>query len=178
VKIQPFLGVLCFFVTFFLIGIWHGRTSEFVVFGLLTGGGISINKLWQIGLMNALGRKSYQSLAKTTVYSCFGRGLNYIWFSFTQFWFWGDWAQIARVFAAFGVLQWLAIWFGAWLTAAAALQGWEVLRAQVLSIRTAEGPILVNRYGRTVLATILGMVAFVVTVLLNQPAPSVVYKAF
>ena len=25
---EPFLGVICFFVTFFLVGIWHGRTSE------------------------------------------------------------------------------------------------------------------------------------------------------
>jgi alginate O-acetyltransferase complex protein AlgI len=38
-SLQPFLGVLCFFVTFFLIGVWHGRTSEYIVFGILQGGG-------------------------------------------------------------------------------------------------------------------------------------------
>jgi hypothetical protein len=33
------LGVLCFFTTFFLVGIWHGRTSEFVIFGDSIGDG-------------------------------------------------------------------------------------------------------------------------------------------
>ena len=37
--VEPFLGVFSFFVTFFLIGLWHGRTSEFVFFGVLTGAG-------------------------------------------------------------------------------------------------------------------------------------------
>ena len=51
--LQPLLGVFCFFVTFFLIGIWHGRTSEFVFFGVFQGGGVAINKLWQLGLARA-----------------------------------------------------------------------------------------------------------------------------
>ena len=55
-SMEPFLGVICFFVTFFLIGVWHGRTSEFILFGALQGGGISINKLWQLGLARGLGR--------------------------------------------------------------------------------------------------------------------------
>jgi hypothetical protein len=38
-------GVLCFFVTLFLIGVWRGRTSEFAIFGLLTGAGISIKTI-------------------------------------------------------------------------------------------------------------------------------------
>jgi D-alanyl-lipoteichoic acid acyltransferase DltB (MBOAT superfamily) len=67
-SLQPLLGVFCFFVTFFLIGVWHGRTSEFIVFGVLTGGGMSINKLWQLGLVRALGRKAYKSLAKNVAY--------------------------------------------------------------------------------------------------------------
>ena len=66
---DPLLGVLCFFVTFFLIGVWHGRTSEFIMFGVLTGGGMSINKLWQLWLMRRLGRKGYKALAANTVYS-------------------------------------------------------------------------------------------------------------
>ena len=32
--LEPLLGVFCFFVTFFLVGVWHGRTSEFVMFGV------------------------------------------------------------------------------------------------------------------------------------------------
>jgi alginate O-acetyltransferase complex protein AlgI len=176
--LQSFLGVFCFFVTFFLVGIWHGRTSEFVIFGLLTGGGISINKLWQLGLMRALGRKAYKALAKNPVYIAFGRGLNFIWFAFTLFWFWGNWKEIDRVFTAVSFVRWLGVWLTAWLLAAAVLAFWEWLRDALLSIRTREGPVLTSRYARVVYASALGLTALVMTVLLNQPAPDIVYKAF
>jgi hypothetical protein len=55
---------------------------------------------------------------------------------------------------------------------------WEWLRAALLSIETAEGPVLTSRYARVVYASALGLAALVMTVLLNQPAPDIVYKAF
>jgi len=38
--------------------------------------------------------------------------------------------------------------------------------------------VLTNRYARVVFASVLGMAAILLTVLLNQPAPEIVYKAF
>jgi len=96
VELEPHLGVACFFVTFFLIGLWHGRTSEFLFFGLLQGGGVAINKLWQIYIAKALGRKRYKEVARKHLYAIFSRGLTYTWFSFTLFWFWGEWALLAK----------------------------------------------------------------------------------
>lgn len=176
--LQPFLGVFCFFVTFFLIGVWHGRTSEFIMFGLLTGGGMSVNKLWQLGLARALGRKGYKELAKNSVYEALGRGLNFVWFAFTLFWFWGNWKQIETVFPALSAAQWFGVWLSAWLSATAVLAFWEWLRAALLSIETSEGPLLTSRYALVVYATALGLIALVMTGLFNQPAPSIVYKVF
>jgi D-alanyl-lipoteichoic acid acyltransferase DltB (MBOAT superfamily) len=176
--LEPFLGVFCFFVTFFLVGVWHGRTSEFVVFGVLTGGGMSINKMWQLGLARAMGRKGYKALAKDPFYIAFGRGLNFSWFAFTFFWFGSSWKQIDRVFSALGVAQWLGVWLATWLCATVALAAWERLRAALLSIKIAGWPVLACRYSRVVYASALGMVALVMAVLLNQAAPDVVYKAF
>ena len=176
--VQPFLGVFCFFVTFFLIGVWHGRTSEFIFFGVLTGGGMSMNKLWQLGLARAMGRKDYRSLAQNFIYVACGRGLNFVWFGFTLFWFWGSWSEIDAVFAALRWSHWISIWLAAWLSATLVLAFWEWLRAALLSIRTAEGPVLLSRYARVVYASVLGLAALVMTVLLNQPVPDIVYKAF
>jgi D-alanyl-lipoteichoic acid acyltransferase DltB (MBOAT superfamily) len=176
--LEPLLAVFCFFVTFFLVGIWHGRTSEFVIFGLLTGGGISINKLWQLGLARAMGRKGYKALAKSFVYVAFGRGLNFIWFAFTLFWFWANWKQIDQVFAALSVIEWFGVWLAAWLFATVVFTLWEWLRTALLSIKTAEGDVFTSRYALVVYASALGFAALVVTVLLNQPAPDIVYKAF
>src|SRR6266567_4271154 len=175
--LEPLLGVFCFFVTFFLVGVWHGRTSEFLLFGVLTGGGVSINKLWQVGLTRGMGRKGYKALAANPVYIAFGRGLNFIWFAFTLFWFWGNWKQIDRVFSALGIAQWLGVWLAAWLVATVVLSFWEWLRGALLSITTAGGPVLTSRYARVVYASALGLAGLIITVLLNQPAPGIVYKA-
>ena len=176
--LQPFLGVFCFFVTFFLVGIWHGRTSEFIFFGVLLGAGVSINKLWQVLLARAMGRQGYKALAKNFFYIAFGRGLTFTWFALTNFWFWLDWKQIDRIFAVMPVAQWLAFWLAIWCGATVFLAAWESLRSALLSIRTAEGPVLCSRYARVVYASALGLVAFVLTVLLSQPTPPVIYKAF
>jgi D-alanyl-lipoteichoic acid acyltransferase DltB (MBOAT superfamily) len=176
--LQPFLGVFCFFVTFFLIGVWHGRTSEFVFFGVLTGAGMSVNKLWQLGLTRALGRKGYKELGKHPAHVALSRGLNFIWFAFTLFWFWSDWKQIGSVFDSLSLAEWMAVWAAAWLLATSVLALWEWLRSALLSIKISEEPLLTSRYARTVYASALALVALVMNILLNQPAPDIVYKAF
>jgi D-alanyl-lipoteichoic acid acyltransferase DltB (MBOAT superfamily) len=165
-------------VTFFLIGVWHGRTSEFIVFGILTGTGMSINKLWQIWLARKLGRKGYKSLAANALYIAFGRGLNFVWFAFTLSWFWGSWKQIAAVYTGLTGGGWLAVWTAAWIFMTAVLALWEWLRQVLLSIRTATGPALTSRYARVAYASAMGMVALIMTELLKQAAPDIVYKAF
>jgi alginate O-acetyltransferase complex protein AlgI len=177
-SMEPFLGVICFFVTFFLIGVWHGRTSEYIVFGVLQGGGVAINKLWQLWLTRILGRKGYKELAKNAIYNAFGRGLTFSWFAFTMFWFWANWKQLGTIFSAIAVAPWLAVWLLIWFGATGVLAMWEQLRAVLLSLRTAEGPMLTGRYALVVYATAMGMIALVITIVLNQPAPGIVYKAF
>jgi alginate O-acetyltransferase complex protein AlgI len=176
--LQPFLGVFCFFITFFLIGVWHGRTSEFVMFGLLTGGGMSVNKLWQLELTGIMGRKGYRVLANHPVYIAFGRGLNFTWFAFTLLWFWASWGQIGRISRVIDPVQWFGVWLAIWLCATAVLALWELLRAALLSIKTSDGPLLTSRYARMVYASALGLTSVVITVLLDQPTPEIVYKAF
>ena len=177
-SIERLLGVFCFFVTFFLVGVWHGRTSEFVIFGILLGGGVSINKLWQLGMARAAGRKGYKALAKNPLYIALARGLTFSWFALANFWFWAGWKQINSLFMSIGAAQWLCVWLAIWLCATIILAAWEALRSALLSIRTAEGPVLTSRYARVVYASALGLVALAMAVLMNQPAPDIVYKAF
>jgi len=139
---------------------------------------MSINKLWQLGLAGILGRKRYQTFSRNFIYEAFGRGLNFVWFAFTLFWFWANWKQIGKVYAALGAARWLVVWFAAWMFASIALALWEWLRAQLLSIKTADGPVFTGPYARTICASAEGLVVFAMTVLLRQPAPSIVYKVF
>jgi len=53
------LAFLCYFVAFFVAGVWHGSTWNFVVYGLLQGLGVSVTKLWEMLLINKLGVEGY-----------------------------------------------------------------------------------------------------------------------
>jgi hypothetical protein len=175
---HPLLGVFSFFVTFFLVGIWHGRTSEFAVFGLLQGGGVALNKLWQLGLAGWLGKKRHKALTGNPVYAAFARGLTFSWFAFTLFWFWADWKQIGTIYQSLAAVHWLAVWAGVWLCATVVLAAWEGFRATFLAVGGSINGAMKSRYTRVVFATALGTVAFVLTTLLGQAAPGLVYKAF
>jgi alginate O-acetyltransferase complex protein AlgI len=175
---QQYLGVLCFFVTFFLVGLWHGRTSEFLVFGVLQGGGVALNKMWQISLTSLLGRKGYKALAARTPYVVLARGLTFTWFTFTLTWFWGDWAQISTVARALPPAAWLVVWLLVWSSAAVVLAAWERVRGVLVdSLRSRESTVA-GHCLRIASATALLMCALALSVALGQPAPDIVYKAF
>jgi alginate O-acetyltransferase complex protein AlgI len=175
---EAMIGVFCFFVTFFLLGLWHGRTSEFLVFGLLQGGGVSANKLWQIAMAKLLGRKPYRQLTVKPLYVVAARGLTFSYFAFTLLWFWANWRQIETVEQAISFPKWLTTWLAIWAVSSCVLAIWERLRAALLSLQFEGAPLFAGRYALVVYATVLGFVALLVTVTLNQPAPDVVYKAF
>ena len=178
ITLEPFLSVLCFFITFFLVGVWHGRTSEFVFYGVLQGLGVSLNKLWQVLLTRSLGRKRYKAISTLPVYRAVGRGLTFSWFAFTLFWFWADWKQIDAIRTALDSKGWLAAWLVIWALATSVLALWEWLREALLSLRVDNVQVLTNNYFRAAFASALGLGAVIIVFLMNQPAPDVVYKAF
>jgi alginate O-acetyltransferase complex protein AlgI len=178
VSLEPMIGVFCFFVTFFLVGLWHGRTSEFLAFGLLLGGGMAVNKLWQIGMAKVMGRKRYRQLTAKPLYVNAARGLTFSYFAFTLFWFWANWRQIEAIERAIAAPYWLVLWLAVWAISSFVLAIWEWLRSALLMLRFEGAPLFAGRYALVVYGTVLGFVALLVTVVLNQPAPDVVYKAF
>jgi alginate O-acetyltransferase complex protein AlgI len=68
--------------------------------------------------------------------------------------------------------------FAALSTATTTLTIWEWFRTAMLTIKVSEEPMVTSRYARVVYATALGLVSLVLTILLNQPAPVIVYKTF
>ena len=182
-SLAPFLSVIAFFITFFLVGIWHGQSSELAFFGLLQGGGVAFNKLYQVEMGRRLGRLRYRELAANSTYIIACRGLTFCWFAFTLLWFWSSWAEIGSL-ASLVAAPALILAFGlTWFTAAIFLALWERLRTLVLAVRLpysgAVGPALVNsHYLRTSWVTAVAVITLLLFVVLNAPAPEIVYKAF
>ncbi len=51
----------CYLIAFILAGIWHGNSMNFVVFGLLHGGGVCAGKIWEYLIIQRRGRKGLKA---------------------------------------------------------------------------------------------------------------------
>jgi alginate O-acetyltransferase complex protein AlgI len=176
--VAPYLSVFAIFVTFFLVGLWHGQTSEFLFFGVLQGGGVAGVQLYQTLMSAKFGRKKYRALAANKLYAACTRGLTFAWFAFTLLWFWSNWAQISDVSSKVGVEAGSLAAFSLFVGATLILSGWESLRAAALGVKAFGAPLLASRYTRIVISTAIAVMSIAIVELSNAPAPDLVYKAF
>jgi len=175
---EPWLAVAAFFVTFFLVGVWHGQTSEFLFFGVLQGGGVAVNKLYQIMMTTRLGRRRYRALCENLAYRSLARGMTFAWFAFTLLWFWSNWRQLGTLASTLGSVTCLVVGVALVIIADIALVALEAVRSCARRWLWLGGPILLSRYWRTVWGTTLAVVSFAVLAVMNMKAPDIVYQAF
>jgi alginate O-acetyltransferase complex protein AlgI len=169
-------AVLAFFVTFFLVGVWHGQTVGFLFFGFLQGGGVSVNKLYQIKMTQHLGRQRFARLANSFWYQTAARGATFTWFAFTLIWFWASWEDAGTLWTRLSLAHWLAIWGTVFVLASILLAAWEVIRRPISIAAAPSFP--ANREVRVAWGTALLLVTAAVAMLSNQSAPEIVYKNF
>jgi D-alanyl-lipoteichoic acid acyltransferase DltB (MBOAT superfamily) len=169
---------LALFVTFFLVGVWHGQTSEFLFFGFLQGFGVAANRVYQIVMTRQLGRKRFKALSASSYYVALTRGFTFAWFTFTLIWFWSNWAQIRTLRAELGGFAGFALWAVLLACATLVLAAWEAARRRILAVECDGLPLVHSPYWRTAESAALAVTVLVVTLLMNQSAPEIVYKAF
>jgi D-alanyl-lipoteichoic acid acyltransferase DltB (MBOAT superfamily) len=176
--VEPFLAVGSFFVTFFLVGIWHGQTSVFLFFGILLGLGVSVTKLYQVLLARSTGPMRHKQLQNNWLYNAAARGLTFTWCAFTLLWFWSSWAQLSFLARSLGAGEIVLVWSAIFVGSSVLLALWEAVRKWVLSFQVDGQPLLLSRYVRTIWSTALVVIALATVLLLNIPAPDIVYKTF
>jgi D-alanyl-lipoteichoic acid acyltransferase DltB (MBOAT superfamily) len=176
-QLETLWATLAFFVTFMLVGVWHGQTTAFLVFGVLQGLGVVVNKLHQVAMTRLLGRKRYGALAKRGAYRGVARGLNYTWFAFTLTWFWGSWSEAAAIWSTMGPKRWFAVWVAIVVGSACVLALWEQVRSRPAP-RWVSGPGLVPLRTRTAWLTTLFVVVALTVWLSTSDAPAIVYRDF
>jgi alginate O-acetyltransferase complex protein AlgI len=116
----PYLGVIAFFVTFFVMGVWHGSTGVFVIYGLVMGAGASLNKLWQVFMTQRLGKKRYKAVGETFAYASLARGLMFAFFALAVTGLWVNMDQLSLLAQRLGVAGFLGAFLGTALCAAVA----------------------------------------------------------
>jgi alginate O-acetyltransferase complex protein AlgI len=176
--LMPYLGVIAFFVTFFVMGVWHGSTGVFVIYGLVMGAGASLNKLWQVFMTQRLGKKKYKALGESFAYASLARGLLFAFFSLAVTGLWVDMHQLSLLAARLG-LRGVALALIA-TTVCAALGGIAVDRTS--RVLKALAP---NNDAATVAGVLSRNIALASGILLVlavssffHKAPEFVYKAF
>jgi alginate O-acetyltransferase complex protein AlgI len=175
---EPVCSAVALFCTFFLIGVWHGRTSEFVTFGFLQGLGVAGNQVFQVTMGRWLGKKRYKALAADAVYAAFCRGLTFTWFTFSLLWFWGDWKELGRMASVLGLAGIAGAGALLFVGATVCLTAVETVRGWALSVRYNGAPVLTSRYALTVADTAQMAITVCIVLLFATHNPELVYDAF
>lgn len=92
-----YFGSVAFFITFLVMGLWHGTSMSFVVYGLFLGLGAMLTKTWQVILGQHVGKKRYRSLTQKSWYFQFSRGLTLSYFAIALICLWLDPQQTAAI---------------------------------------------------------------------------------
>jgi len=101
--VMPYLGVIGLFVTFLVMGMWHGSTVIYVAYGVFLGVGIAINQLWQVWMTNRLSAPIYHELRERPWYFQVSRGVTLGYFSVAITALWIEPEQANRLFSPFGL---------------------------------------------------------------------------
>ncbi|HAT50205.1 MAG: hypothetical protein HQL07_13475 [Nitrospirae bacterium] len=81
-RVSPgFASFICYVITFLFMGIWHGTTLIFFLYGLVMGFGAGVNKLYQSGVKHWIGKKGYNRLKSYSSYRLICRAMTAAYFS-------------------------------------------------------------------------------------------------
>lgn len=174
--LAPYLAVVAFFVTFLLMGVWHGATPVFVVYGLFMGAGASVNKLWQLQATKRLGKARYKAWCErpVTIYS--SRGLTFAYFALGLSCLWLSLGELSAISARLGVHGWLFAYFGLAAGAAVAFAAWDALFGAVGRWRSRSSLPLGVTSRNLLLATQVLLILCVSSFF--HKSPEFVYRAF
>ncbi|HYZ20896.1 MAG TPA: MBOAT family O-acyltransferase [Rhodopila sp.] len=174
VRSKQYPGIIALFVTFFLVGAWHGQTTEFLFFGLLQGAGVAGNRLYQVWMTRKLTPSGYEQLGANPVYRALARGVTFTWFAFTLLWFWGTWSDVGLLASRLGVSGGALAALGTIATASAVLAIPDMMGSR--GDRAAR--LIRSRYMRTAFSAAMVLVIAVGALVLNLSSPEIVYKQF
>lgn len=175
--LTAYLGVLAFFVTFLAMGVWHGTTVVFVIYGLLMGAGASANKLWQVACNRRLGKKRYRALTDRTAYIYLSRGITIAYFVLALTCLWvPELSDFDRLIGRLGLTGILSAFFA---VGGAFALFWFIADRVIphLAAPTFLLSIRDSLIGRNLSLASKMMAIVVITTLLHK-SPDFVYKAF
>ncbi|MDD5422648.1 MAG: hypothetical protein PHT32_04400 [Candidatus Omnitrophica bacterium] len=174
----PYYAVAAFFVTFLLMGIWHGTSYSFVVFGLFLAFGTSVNKLYDIVMRRLVGKKAYGQLCDKGIYAAICSGLTFSYFSMGLTCLWLDFDRLISLFSGLGIAGSAVIFILGGLLAAAIIVSYRALTTIVSGMRRLIWRAAENFYLKQLGLSFKAFVLLLFVVSKLQTVPEFIYKAF
>jgi D-alanyl-lipoteichoic acid acyltransferase DltB (MBOAT superfamily) len=134
-RLAPYLAVIAFFVTFLLMGIWHGATSVFVLYGLFMGAGASVNKLWQLLAVKRWGKARYKAWCERPVAVYLARGMTFAYFALGLSCLWLSLSELSSLLRHLGLPGVLLAYVSLSAVAALAFSAWDLLVSAAIKLR-------------------------------------------
>jgi len=91
------------FISFLVVGVWHGKGTNFLTFGALQGAGLVTVHYYTVWLKKTLGRDGYTAYRKNRVIQVVASVTTFCYFSLTLFFFANRWEEMRSILAS---LQW------------------------------------------------------------------------
>jgi len=176
-RVAPYLAAIAFFVTFLVMGLWHGTTSVFVVYGLLLGAGVSINQGWQVFAARRWGKKQYKQASEQPLLVYLSRGLTFAYFALALGCLWLNLSELVALARRLGVVGVLACYATLALGAALAFAAWDALGTIARRLTSRLPPFLPAELVQDV--ALAAQILLVLSVgSFFHKAPEFVYRAF
>jgi alginate O-acetyltransferase complex protein AlgI len=151
---MPYLGVAAFFLTFLVMGAWHGATPIFLIYGLFLGAGVSVNRLWQIWAPKFLGKSRYKALSSRPWYIELSRSATLSYLAVALISFWIDEEHAVLLAKPSGLLIVFSAFIAMTLVGAILCGLWDIAIVRVRAIFVGhagsmeEHAVLAPRFGR------------------------------
>jgi hypothetical protein len=140
------------------------------------GVGASINKMWQVKMGQALGKKRYKALGTHPLYIYACRGLTFAYFTVAVTCLWVDMAQLGGLAERLGAFGLAGVTLGLAVVAGLAAVAWD-LGASLCTKLAAQAMRFENVLTRNLwLASLIVLIALVSS--FYHKAPDFVYRAF
>lgn len=184
-----YLGATAFFFTFGVMGVWHGTTWVFIIYGLILGLGATVNKLWQVGFVNFFGKKYYRALCGRAWYQHLSRSFTLAFFAIALTCLWidpartGIFAELSTSLCSLGALLTLTL-IGSIAATAQKFYGdgggGLIARFVARSFDVVAANRLTGSYRSNVMAWNIAMIFLVLalSVVTNGLTVEIVYKGF
>jgi len=175
------LRSLALFFTFLLIGIWHGRTWPYLVYGAVLGVAAAVNSLYRDLMTAWLGRQRVRQLNGNSLYQwlCFGLTFTFLSAAITPLWMTEQ--QYTGYLAAFvgpGIMAVPLLWIGVSVAIAMLRKFESGLVAPLVRACSHLGRRIGDEFAQAMLVAVQVNFVLLVTFADYRQLPSFVYQGF